>query len=291
MVELYEQLHEASAYVRSVAGRHHRVAITLGSGLGGYADSLPGAVSIPYADIPHFPVPTVQGHGGKLVSTVFGDTGVLILAGRVHYYEGRAVSDLVFGTRLAIVNGCGTVVLTNAAGGCGDDLEAGDLVLLRDHINLTGQSPLIGPNDERLGPRFPDMSTVYPAALRTRAHAAAAAVGTSLKEGVYAWFTGPAYETPAEVQMARRLGADLVGMSTVPEAVAARHLGADVVGISLVTNLAAGIADHPLSHEEVTEAGRDAQQRFAAFVDQLLHDLASTANGHLTSASPHEPPD
>ena len=184
----------------------------------------------------------------------------------------------MFGTRLAIVNGCETVVLTNAAGGCGDGLAAGDLVLLRDHINLTGQSPLIGPNDERLGPRFPDMSAVYPVDMRTRAHAAASAVGTSLKEGVYAWFTGPAYETPAEVQMARRLGADLVGMSTVPEAVAARHLGADVIGISLVTNLAAGIADHPLSHEEVTEAGRDAQHRFAAFVDRLLHDLASTAD-------------
>ena len=209
---------------------------------------------------------------------MFGNTGVLIFAGRVHYYEGRPLGDLVFGTRLAVVNGCGTVILTNAAGGCGDGLEAGDLVLLRDHINLSGQSPLIGPNDERLGPRFPDMSTVYPAELRARAHAAAAAAGTSLKEGVYAWFTGPAYETPAEVQMARRLGADLVGMSTVPEAVAARHLGADVVGISLVTNLAAGIADHPLSHEEVTEAGLDAQHRFAAVVDHLLHDLASTAD-------------
>ncbi len=278
MTELYAQLHEASGYVSGVAGRHHRVAITLGSGLGAYADSLPDAVTIPYEDIPHFPVPTVAGHGGKLVSAVFGDTGVLILAGRVHYYEGRPLSDLVFGTRLAVVNGCRTVVLTNAAGGCGDGLQPGDLVLLRDHINLTGQSPLIGPNDERLGPRFPDMSTVYPAALRARAHDAAAAAGTSLKEGVYAWFTGPAYETPAEVQMARRLGADLVGMSTVPEAVAAQHLGADVVGISLVTNLAAGIADHPLSHEEVTAAGRDAQHRFAAIIDHLLHDLANTAD-------------
>jgi len=276
MADLHEQLRRASEYVSGVAGRRHRVAITLGSGLGGYADGLPGAVTIPYADIPHFPVPTVAGHGGKLVSALVGDTGVLVLAGRVHYYEGRPLGDLVFGTRLAVVNGCGTVILTNAAGGCGDGLEAGDLVLLRDHINLTGQSPLIGANDDRLGPRFPDMSTVYPSELRARAHAAAAAAGTSLKEGVYAWFTGPAYETPAEVQMARRLGADLVGMSTVPEAVAARHLGADVVGISLVTNLAAGIADHPLSHEEVTEAGHGAQHRFAAVVDHLLHDLAGT---------------
>ena len=278
MTGLYERLHEASDYVTGRAGRRHRIAITLGSGLGGYADSLSEAVTIPYADIPHFPVPTVVGHGGKLVSAMFGDTGVLIFAGRVHYYEGRPLDDLVFGTRLAVVNGCRTVVLTNAAGGCGDGLEAGDLVVLRDHINLTGQNPLIGPNDERLGPRFPDMSTVYPSELRARAHRAAAAAGTSLKEGVYAWFTGPAYETPAEVQMARRLGADLVGMSTVPEAVAARHLGADVLGISLVTNLAAGIAEHPLSHDEVTEAGRDAQQRFTTVVDHLLGDLSNTSD-------------
>jgi purine-nucleoside phosphorylase len=278
MAELYAQLQEASGYVSEVAGRHHRIAVTLGSGLGDYADGLPEAITIPYADIPHFPVPTVAGHGGKLVSAVVGDTGVLILAGRVHYYEGRPLGDLVFGTRLAVVDGCDTVILTNAAGGCGDGLEPGDLVVLRDHINLTGQSPLIGPNDERLGPRFPDMSTVYAAELRARAHAAAAAAGTSVKEGVYAWFTGPAYETPAEVEMARRLGADLVGMSTVPEAVAARHLGADVLGISLVTNLAAGIGDHPLSHDEVTEAGRDAQHRFAALLDHLLRDLTNTTD-------------
>jgi purine-nucleoside phosphorylase len=279
MTGIYEQLEAASEYVSTTTGRHHSVAITLGSGLGSYADGLPDAVTVPYSDIPHFPVPTVAGHGGKLVSARLGDANVLILAGRVHYYEGRPVSDLVFGTRLAILNGCRTVILTNAAGGCGDGLDAGDLVLLRDHINFTGQSPLIGPNDERMGPRFPDMSTVYPAELRARALSAAAAVGTPLKEGVYAWFTGPNYETPAEVQMARRMGADLVGMSTVPEAIAARHMGADVLGISLVTNLAAGISDRPLSHEEVTEAGRRAEQRFTALVDHLLRDLSSAGAG------------
>lgn len=275
MADLFERLQEASRYVSEITSREHRVAITLGSGLGTYADTLPEAIEIPYADIPHFPLPTVEGHGGKLVSATFGGDAVLVLAGRVHYYEGRPLDDLVFGTRMAIINGCRTVILTNAAGGCGDGLEAGDLVLLTDHINFTGQSPLIGPNDERLGPRFPDMSSVYPAELRARAHAAAEAVGTSLGEGVYAWFTGPAYETPAEVRMARRMGADLVGMSTVPEAVAARHLGADVIGISLVTNLAAGISDRPLSHEEVTEAGRQAQRRFSAVVDHLLRDLST----------------
>ena len=180
---------------------------------------------------------------------------------------------MVLGVRSAVLAGCETVIITNASGGCGDDLEPGDLVLLRDHINLTGQSPLIGTNDDRLGPRFPDMSTVYPPHLREIAHEVAAAAGTHLKEGVYAWFTGPAYETPAEVRMAKRLGADLVGMSTVPEAVAATHMGAGVVGISLVTNLAAGISDDPLSHEEVTEAATKAREPFTAVVDDLLRRL------------------
>ena len=170
---------------------------------------------------------------------------------------------------------CQSVILTNAAGGCGDGLEPGDLVLLTDHLNLTGQNPLHGSNDDRLGPRFPDMSTVYPAGLRSRAHEAATAAGTTLKEGVYAWFTGPSYETPAEVEMARRMGADLVGMSTVPEAIAVRHMGGNVIGLSLVTNYAAGIIDQPLSHEEVTETAALARDRFSAVIDHLLRDLVS----------------
>ena len=205
----------------------------------------------------------------------FGGGNALIFAGRVHFYEGWSLEELVFGVRTAVMSGCETVILTNAAGGCGDGLEPGDLVLLRDHLNMTGQSPLIGLNDERLGPRFPDMSTVYSEQLRRLAHEAAAAVGASLEEGVYAWFSGPAYETPAEVEMARRLGADLVGMSTVPEAVAASHMGANVLGVSLVTNLAAGISDSPLSHDEVTEAATAARERFTALVDGLLRRLLS----------------
>jgi len=265
----------AAQLITDRTGRHHEVVLVLGSGLGPYADEVPEQVLIPYAEIPGFPAPRVEGHGARLVSTSLGGRNALILAGRVHFYEGWSLGDLVFGVRAAVHAGCETVILTNAAGGCGEGLEPGDLVLIRDHLNLTGQSPLIGPNDDRLGPRFPDMSTVYGPNLRELAHEAARSAGVSLKEGVYAWFTGPAYETPAEVEMARRLGADLVGMSTVPEAVAARHMGAGVIGISLVTNLAAGISESPLSHDEVTETAAGARERFTLVVDGLLRSLLS----------------
>lgn len=279
MTGLYEQLERAAAHIADETGRAHEVALTLGSGLSAYADTLPKTITIPYAVIPHFPVPTVEGHEGSIVSAEIEGVGVLVLAGRSHWYEGVAASDLAFGVRTAVMAGCRTVILTNAAGGCGPGLAPGDLVVLTDHLNLVGTSPLIGPNDDRLGPRFPDMSEVYPDVLRQLVHQAAARAGLSVGEGVYAWFPGPAYETPAEVEMARRLGADLVGMSTVPEAVAAHHMGAGVIGISLVTNLAAGRGGGPLSHEEVTEMGRRAHDRFTAVVDQLLHDLAFEAQG------------
>jgi purine-nucleoside phosphorylase len=200
---------------------------------------------------------------------------VMILAGRVHTYEGWDLSDVVFAVRTAVLSGCSRIALTNAAGGVGEGLEPGDLVLIRDHINLTGRNPLTGLNDPRLGPRFPDMSEVYPAPIRSRAVAIGERVGVPLKEGVYAWFLGPSYETPAEVQMAKRLGADLVGMSTVPEAIAARHMGAAVLGISLVTNLAAGISKTPLSHEEVTATAEAARERFTRLLDALLPALVA----------------
>lgn len=269
----YGEIEAAAAYISERTGRNHSVALVLGSGLSGYAADLPDPISIPYGEIPGFPVPSVEGHGGTLVSTRMGVGAALVFAGRVHFYEGWPLDKLVFGVRTAVLGGCSIVILTNASGGCGEGLQAGDLVLLRDHINLTGRSPLHGPNDERLGPRFPDMSAVYPAHLRRLAHQAAEQTGTTLGEGVYAWFTGPSYETPAEVQMARRIGADLVGMSTVPEALAARHMGAEVIGISLVTNLAAGISPTPLSHDEVTETAAAARVRFTAVVTELVHTL------------------
>ncbi|HUU61032.1 MAG TPA: purine-nucleoside phosphorylase [Acidimicrobiia bacterium] len=271
----YEELQTAAAVVAERTGRPaHRVAVVLGSGLGDYAAGLPGAVRVPYADLPGFPVPRVEGHGGTLYSVEPEGNPVMILSGRVHAYEGWPLDKVVFAVRTAVLCGCPIVVLTNAAGGAGEGLASGDLVLIRDHINLAGRNPLVGANDERLGPRFPDMSTVYPAELRRVAREAAARAGVELKEGVYAWFLGPSFETPSEVQMARRLGADLVGMSTVPEAIAVRHMGGQVLAISLVTNLAAGISPLPLSHEEVQQTGEAARGRFTALLDALLPALS-----------------
>lgn len=270
----YEAITRAAAAIADRTGRQsHRVAVVLGSGLSGYAGSLSGATTIAYEDIPGFPVPRVEGHAGSLHSVDLGGP-VMILAGRVHTYEGWELPDVVFAVRTAVASGCGIVVLTNAAGGAGDGMAPGDLVLIRDHLNLTGRTPLLGPNDDRLGPRFPDMSEVYSAELRRRAQRVGERVGVPLREGVYAWFLGPSYETPAEVQMARRLGADLVGMSSVPEAVAVRHMGARVLGLSLVTNLAAGISPTPLSHEEVTATAAAARERFHRLFDALLPELA-----------------
>ncbi len=271
----FEAIERAAGALAAATGRSsHRVAVVLGSGLGDYAAALPAAVRVPYGDLPGFPVPKVEGHAGSAYSVELDGAPVLVLAGRVHAYEGWDLGDVVFAVRTAVRAGCRTIVLTNAAGGCGDGLAAGDLVLIRDHLNLTARNPLFGPNDDRLGPRFPDMSSVYPEDLRALARRVGEEVGVPLQEGVYAWFLGPSYETPSEVQMARRLGADLVGMSTVPEAIAARHMGAAVLGISLVTNLAAGISPTPLSHEEVTAAADAARERFTRLLDALLGELA-----------------
>jgi purine-nucleoside phosphorylase len=270
-----ERLDAAAGVIAERTGRgRHTTALVLGSGLSDYAAGLPGAVEVPYGDIPGFPVPRVEGHTGALYSAKIDGESVMVLAGRVHAYEGWELEDVVFAVRTAVVSGCATIVLTNAAGGVGENLVPGDLVLITDHLNLTARNPLMGTNDSRLGPRFPDMSAVYPDRLRTTAKVVGERVDVPLKDGVYAWFLGPSYETPAEVQMAKRLGADLVGMSTVPEAIAASHMGADVLGISLVTNLAAGISPTPLSHEEVTETAAAARDRFTRLLDALLPELA-----------------
>jgi len=247
----YEHLQEAAAVIAQRTGRErHQAAVVLGSGLSGYAASLDDAVEVPYADIPHFPVPRIVGHGGSLFSASVGDGAVLLFAGRVHTYEGWDLSDVVFGVRTAALAGASTVLLTNAAGGLGEGLSPGDLVAIRDHLNYTARNPLVGDNDDRLGPRFPDMSEVYSQRVRGLIRRAFETAGVTYREGVYAWFLGPSYETPAEIEMVRRAGGDLVGMSTVPEAIALNHMGVDVAGISLVTNYAAGITDAPLSHED-----------------------------------------
>ena len=256
----YHQIATATAAIAAATNRdQHDIALVLGSGLSDYAASLPNTIEVPFDRIPGFPVPKVEGHAGTLVSSDIGGTNVMVLAGRVHYYEGWSLEEVVFGVRTAVASGAGTVVLTNAAGGVGEGLAPGDL----------------GPNDARLGPRFPDLTGLYNAELRLRASETAGRVGIDLKEGVYAWLSGPSYETPAEIQMIKRMGGDLVGMSTVPEAIAVRHMGSRVLAVSLVTNLAAGISPTPLSHAEVQETATAARSRFSGLIDSLLPNLVA----------------
>jgi len=270
----YHTIMAAAAVIASRTERErHDAAVVLGSGLSSYARSLPNAVEIPYDDLPGLPVPKVQGHGGSLFSVAIDGGNVLVFAGRVHAYEGWDMEDVVAGVRTAVACGASRVMLTNAAGGINDAYSPGDLVIISDHLNLTGLNPLKGANDDRLGPRFPDMSAVYTPALRETLAGVFEDKGIPAHEGVYAWFPGPSYETPAEVQMAKRMGADLVGMSTVPEAIAARHMGAEVVAVSLVTNLAAGISPTPLSHDEVNEIATRARNTFSGVVDAFLPHL------------------
>ena len=267
----YEDLQAAAAAIAERTGRsRHDAAVVLGSGLSGYAASLDDTIEIPYGEIPHFPEPRVVGHGGSLFSAPVGDGAVLLFAGRVHTYEGWSLDEVVFGVRTAAMAGAKSVVLTNAAGGLGEGLAPGDLVAIRDHLNYTARNPLVGVNDDRLGPRFPDMSEVYSLRLRAWLRHAFETASVPYREGVYAWFLGPSYETPAEIEMVKRAGGDLVGMSTVPEAIAVNHMGVEVAGISLVTNYAAGITSAPLSHEEVTETAAEARTRFTAVLDALL---------------------
>lgn len=272
----YHAIAAAAAFLAARTGvERHDAVLVLGSGLGDYATAIPDAVAIEYGDVPGFPVPRVKGHGGILVSAPIDDKRLLVLSGRVHAYEGWDMSDIVFGIRTAVTAGATRVLLTNAAGAINEDYAPGDLVIISDHINFTGLNPLVGQNDDRLGPRFPDLSRTYTAGLRWDLAAVLSDAGLPDHEGTYGWFLGPSYETPAEVQMARTAGADLVGMSTVPEAIAAAHMGAEVAGISLVTNLAAGISPTPLSHDEVTLAGERARNTFTNVLDRFLPVLVS----------------
>lgn len=227
------------------------VGLVLGSGLGAFADTLEELVKIPYRDLPHMPEPAVVGHAGSLCFGRFANVPVVCMQGRVHLYEGHGVDKVVHGVRTMARMGVGKVLLTNAAGGLEPYWAAGDLMVVTDHLNLTGVSPLVGPNDDSLGPRFPDLTTAYDVELRQILHAVAKDERISLREGVYAGLVGPSYETPAEVRMLRMLGAQAVGMSTVSEVIALRHMGVRLAALSCITNLAAGIAAHPLDHAEV----------------------------------------
>ncbi|MHB8418940.1 MAG: purine-nucleoside phosphorylase [Myxococcales bacterium] len=270
-MEELEKVEEAAgaALARSRVGAP-RLALVLGSGLGAYAERLADAVSVPYAEIPHFPCSGVPGHPGRLWLGRIGSVPVGVMQGRVHLYEGFRPAEVVFGVRTLARMGAVELCLTNAAGGIRADLAPGDLMRLTDHLNLSGQNPLVGPNDDRFGPRFPDLSSAYSPALARRLDEAAAAAQVELKSGVYCQLLGPSYETPAEIRMLRTLGADAVGMSTVPEVIAARHLGLKVAALSCITNRAAGLATQPLSHAEVAEAASRVTAAFGTLLDAFI---------------------
>ena len=269
------RVRDAAAAVRAKSALTPRVALVLGSGLGGFADTLDDRDVVPYGEIPSMPVSKVVGHAGNLVLGRASGTPVVAMQGRVHLYEGHPVEDIVFGVRLMRELGAEAMIITNAAGGCGDGFEAGDLMLINDHLNLTGTNALLGPNEEAFGPRFPDMSQAYDPELGQMADAVAKAMGFGLQRGVYAGLLGPTYETPAEVRMLKGLGADAIGMSTVLEVIAARHMGMRVLGVSCITNLAAGISKVPLSHDEVTETATRVRAQFQGLIGGVLEKMSA----------------
>ena len=269
----YEQVQSAAARVRSTSATIPDVAIVLGSGLGGFASSLGNALSIPYGDIPNWPDANVVGHEGRLVIGEIAGRRVAALSGRAHFYEGHDLRTVTFATRVLGVLGVKTLILTNAAGGINTSFAQGALMVIDDHINLLGSNPLVGPNDERFGPRFPDMTEVYSRRLRDIADAAAKARRVPVTHGVYVALHGPSYETPAEIRYLRGIGADAVGMSTVPEAIAARHMGLEVLGISCITNMAAGVLPQPLHHDEVMETARRVRGSFISLLEGIIERL------------------
>lgn len=266
---------EAVSRIRRETELEPRVGLVLGSGLGGLADELEGRVEIPYTEIPGWPASTAVGHAGVLVLGTVDRVPVAVLKGRTHLYEGVPPDRAVFGVRVLGRLGVRTLVVTNAAGAIDEGLQPGQLVLVSDHVNLLAASPLVGPNDDELGPRFPDMSDAYDPGLRTRAREAGSGLGLELGEGVYGAWLGPQFETPAEIRFMRAIGCDLAGMSTVPEVIAARHLGIRCLGISVVTNMAAGVVEGRLDHEAVLSVGAEAQPRLTELLRSLLPALAA----------------
>jgi purine-nucleoside phosphorylase len=266
----YDQVQRAAEVIRSRSKARPETAMILGSGLGGFASRLDRAVSIPYEEIPDWPVSTVVGHEGRLVIGDAAGRPIAVLAGRAHFYEGHDLRRVTFGTRVLGALGVRTLILTNAAGGINTAFAPGDLMVIDDHINLLGTNPLVGPNDERFGVRFPDLTNVYSARLRGLVDDAAVRQGILLRHGVYVACHGPSYETPAEVRYLRTIGADAVGMSTVPEAIVARHMGIEVLGISCITNLAAGVLPQPLNHDEVLETAQRVRDTFIRLLTSVI---------------------
>ena len=269
-MNITERILAAAAYIRGQVTMRPTIGLILGSGLGDFADTLEDAVKIPYSRIPNFPVPSIAGHSGALVFGKKCGREVVVMQGRIHYYEGLPQQEITLPVRVLAALGVKTIVLTNACGGVNMRFTPGDLMLISDHINLSGGNPLIGPNLDAFGPRFPDMSDLYTASLRAAIREKAAEAGIPLQEGVYGMYSGPNYETPAEIRMYRVLGADTVGMSTVPEALVAGHCGMQVIGISCITNMAAGILPVKLNHAEVTETANRVAVKFRKLIDLIL---------------------
>jgi purine-nucleoside phosphorylase len=269
-------MNEAARFIAArTGGLRAPVGVVLGSGLGAFAEELQARVEIPYAEIPGWPVSTAIGHAGRLVLGKLASLDVAIMAGRAHLYEGRSAQEVAFGVRTLGALGVRSMVFTNAAGGINLAYRRGGLVLISDHINLQGTNPLVGPNDDSLGPRFPDMTEVYSVAYRETAKQVAGELGIEINEGIYAGLLGPSYETPAEIRYLRAIGADLVGMSTVLEAITANHMGMKSLGISCVTNMAAGILQQKLDHNEVLEAGAAVRDTLVRFLKALLPRLVA----------------
>ncbi|MEK4126385.1 MULTISPECIES: purine-nucleoside phosphorylase [Anoxybacillus] len=267
-------IEQAAQFLKEKFPTSPQIGLILGSGLGVLADEIEQAIKIPYSDIPNFPVSTVEGHAGQLVYGQLEGATVVVMQGRFHYYEGYSFDKVTFPVRVMKALGVEQLVVTNAAGGVNESFEPGDLMIISDHINNMGGNPLIGPNDSALGVRFPDMSEAYSKRLRQLAKDVANDIGLRVREGVYVANTGPAYETPAEIRMIRVMGGDAVGMSTVPEVIVARHAGMEVLGISCISNMAAGILDQPLTHDEVIETTEKVKADFLRFVKAIVRNMA-----------------
>ena len=271
---LYERAEHAARIIRARVTLQPRIGVVLGSGLGAFADNFDEAVAVPYQEIPGFGRSTAVGHAGQLVIGKIDQVPLLAMKGRLHHYEGYSLEEVTFPLRTLKLLGLKTIILTNASGGVNVQFNPGTLMVITDHLNLMGDNPLIGPNDDRFGPRFPDMSAVYSPALQEIVMEEAREMGVDIRRGVYAALTGPSYETPAEIHLMRNCAADAVGMSTVPEAIVARHMDMEVLGISCITNLAAGVTDEPISHEEVMATG----DRVSATFTQLLSRVVVRLN-------------
>jgi len=271
--QVLDNLTEAVKYIRTQTSMKPQIGIILGSGLGAFVDQVQISCKISYNDIPHFMSTTVEGHKGNLIFGTLGNKNVVILQGRNHYYEGHSMESVVFPTRTLALLGIETLLLTNSAGGFGDTMQAGDFMIIEDHINLMGINPLMGPNIKELGPRFPDMTEAYDRSLIEKMEKIFQQTSTKYHKGIYCGVSGPTYETPAEVRYLKLIGGKAVGMSTVPEAIAANHLGLRVGALSCITNLAAGISRQKLSHEEVTDTAKKVEQKFSSFMKQLIEAL------------------